>query len=125
MRATKIAAVLAILVFCFSTLALAGHNKFGVSDSQRIVFSKAVRVGDTVLPKGEYKVEHTMQGEEHIMVFTQMNASKPATTKAKCQLVTLPKKAEQTAFTYQSKGSEAAVLQELIFKGDTAKHVFE
>jgi len=124
MRAARFGAVLALLVICFSMLSLAERNKFGVSDTQRIAFSKAVKVGDAVLPKGEYKVQHTMQGEEHIMVFTQMNASKPATSKAKCQLVTLPKKADQTQLVYQTQGSADPVLQELIFKGDTAKHVF-
>jgi hypothetical protein len=124
MRAIKIATLLALFVICVSMFSVAGRNKFGVADSQRVVFSKAVRVGDIVLPKGEYKVEHTMQGEDHIMVFTQQNVAKPATTRAKCQLVPLPKKSDQTAFLYQTKGSEEVVLQELIFKGDTAKHVF-
>jgi hypothetical protein len=124
MRATRIATLLALFVICVSMFSVAERNKFGVADTQRVVFSKAVRVGDVVLPKGEYKVQHTMQGEDHIMVFTQLNASKPATTRAKCQLVPLPKKADQTAYLYQTKGSEDVVLQELIFKGDTAKHVF-
>ena len=124
MRVARLAAVLALLMITFSTLSLAARNKFGVADSQRVVFSKAIRVGDSILPKGEYKVEHTMEGENHIMVFTQLNVAKPATTKAKCNLVTLPKKADQTAFLYQTKETQEPILQELIFKGDTAKHVF-
>ena len=94
-----------------------------VTHTQNVSFSKAVRIGDVVPPKGEYRVQHTVEGDEHVMVFKQINSSKPVTAKAKCQLVPRPKKADQTAYLYQTKGSEEIVLQEVIFKGDTAKHV--
>lgn len=29
----------------------------------------ASRIGDTLLPAGEYEVRHTVEGREHVMVF--------------------------------------------------------
>jgi hypothetical protein len=57
------------------------------------------------------------------MVFTQLRASTSATVKAKCQLVKLASKADRTQILYERKG-DARVLQEMIFRGESAKHVF-
>ena len=124
MRGIKVAAVLAIFLVSVAVLLNAGQNKFGVADQQKTTFSHAIRVGDTVLPQGEYKIQHTMEGAEHVMVFTQLKASNPATARAKCQLVSVEKKIEQTYFGYQKSAASEYLLQEMAFKGDTAKHVF-
>jgi hypothetical protein len=124
MRAMKAGAVLAIFVIGVSVLLNAGQNKFGVADEQRAIFSHAIRVGDTVLSKGEYKIEHTMEGTDHIMVFTQLKTSKPATARAKCQLVPVEPKVQATYFSYLKSTAADYVLQEMAFKGDLAKHVF-
>jgi hypothetical protein len=124
MRATKVAAVLAVLVLTMSVLATAGRNKFGVSDTQKVTFNDPIRVGDVVLPKGEYKVQHVMEGENHIMLFTQMTNGTAATARVKCQLVPLQAKAAQTMVLYGHDQTDVHVLQELVFHGDSAKHVF-
>jgi hypothetical protein len=79
-------------------------------------------VGATLLPAGDYVVRHTMVGDEHIMVF-QRTSSK-AETKVKCTLVPLTQKANQDHKVYQMNAANEKVLQELVFRGDTAKHVF-
>jgi hypothetical protein len=124
MRAMKIGAVLAAMVLCMSLLATAKHNQFGVSDVQRVTFNEPIRVGEVVLPKGEYKVQHTMEGDNHIMVFTRVASREVATARVKCQLVPLQEKAPQTLVLYGHDDKNGHVLQELIFRGDTAKHVF-
>ena len=123
MRAIKLVALLSVIVLSVSVLSLAGLNKFGVADVQKVTFSEPITVGGVQLPKGDYRVEHTMQGEDHIMVFTQLHASNPAVAKAKCQLVKLASKAERTQVLYDHNG-ETHILQELEFRGETAKHVF-
>ena len=123
MRLLKFTSLLAIFLLTVG-LAMARQNKYGVSDTQKISFGEPVKVGDVVLPKGEYKVEHTMQGEDHVMVFSQLHTSKPATARVKCQLVPLKVKAPATHFLYGHNEANTHVLQELIFAGDTAKHVF-
>ena len=113
-----------MLFMCMLVLvpfAVAGNN-LGVHDSGKIVFHTPTRVGDTLLPAGEYVVRHTMEGQEHVMVFQSVN-HKVQNVRAKCQLVQLGKKAGQTRTVFEFNANER-VLQELVFAGDTAKHVF-
>src|SRR5579884_4175551 len=117
MRAIKLVAVLSLLVLSFSMLCAAGLNKFGVADVQQMTFVEPTTVAGVVLPKGDYRSEHTMQGEDHIMVFTQLHAGTPATAKAKCQLVKLAEKAGRTQALYERKG-DTRVLQEVTFRGE-------
>jgi|SRR5438270_1902621 len=124
MRALKLLAVMTLVVVGLSALCLAALNKYGVADVQKVTFNDPINVGGVLLPKGDYRVEHTMQGEEHIMVFTQLNSKNPATAKVKCELIKLEAKADHTQVLYNHPDPNTHVLQELIFKGETAKHVF-
>lgn len=122
MRFYMLASLLAILLIT-SGMATARQNKFGVADIQQIGFGEPVKVGDVVLPKGEYKIERVVEGENHIMVFTQLHSSTPATLRVKCQLVPLKEKAPSTRILYTHDANQH-VLHELVFAGNTAKHVF-
>ncbi len=102
-------------------LAMAGSD-LGIRETGRIEFAAPTRVAGTLLPAGEYVVRHTMEGQEHVMVFQSLHHKMPD-VKAKCQLVQLGKKADQTRTVYLVNANER-VLQELVFAGDTAKHVF-
>jgi len=123
MRLLKFTSLLAIFLLTVG-LSMARQNQFGVADTQKISFGEPVKVGEVVLPKGEDKVQHTMEGENHVMVFSQLHASNPATVRVKCQLVPLKAKAPATQLLYGHNEANTHVLQELIFQGDTAKHVF-
>jgi hypothetical protein len=123
MRLLKFTSLLAIFLLTVG-LSMARQNKYGVSDTQKVSFGEPLKVGDVVLPKGEYKVQHTMEGENHIMVFSQLHTSNPATVRVKCQLVPLKVKAPTTQLLYGHNDANTHVLQELVFAGDTAKHVF-
>jgi hypothetical protein len=120
----KVTVCLSICTLLFGTLVAARQNKFGVMDKYTVSFVDPVRVGDTLLPKGDYEIRHTMKGEEHIMVFRQMRTSKPIEVSAKCTLVPLPEKASDTQTFYVMNAANERVLQELVFKGDSVKHVF-
>jgi len=87
-----------------------------------VSFSEPTKVGTAVLPAGEYTVRHTMEGQEHVMVFQRVHGKEG--TKVKCNLVPLAQKAEQSMSIYQINAAKEKVLAELVFKGDTAKHVF-
>jgi len=103
-------------------LAKAGGD-LGIRETGRVNFVAPIRVGGALLPAGEYVVRHTMEGQEHVMVFQSVN-HKVQDVKAKCQLVQLGNKADQTRTVYQLNAANERVLQELVFAGDTAKHVF-
>ena len=110
-----------LLCLC-AVVALAGENKMGVKDVNRVKFDSAVRIGTASLSAGEYVVRHTMEGEEHVMVFQRVDGKDEV--KVKCTLVQLPKKADQSQTIYLIAGNER-IVQELTFRGDTAKHVFQ
>ena len=46
---------------------LRGRHYFGVADLQKITFLDPIRVGETLLPQGNYEVRHVMEGDNHIM----------------------------------------------------------
>lgn len=123
MHLLRITAVLAVCLLALSLLATAGQKEFGVADLSRVTFPTPVLVGTTLLPAGEYTVRHTMQGTEHVMVF-QLANGKGTEVKAKCTLIQLGKKADQTRTVYEITASNERILRELVFRGDTAKHVF-
>src|SRR5215831_5656360 len=87
MRQFKVVVLLALCVLSLAVVANAGPNKFGVADSRNLTLTSATRVGETLLPQGEYRVLHTMEGENHFMLFKQLNAGTPAEARVKCQLV--------------------------------------
>jgi hypothetical protein len=116
------AMTLFVCVFALVSFAAAG-NKLGIHDTGRVHLAGATRVGSTLLPEGEYVVRHTMEGQDHVMVFQAVN-HKVQDVKVKCQLVQLEKKADQTRTVYLLNAANERVLQELVFAGDTAKHVF-
>jgi hypothetical protein len=125
MRIFKVVALVALCVLAASVVLQAAANKFGVADTRDIKFTNPMRVGDVLLPVGEYKVLHTMEGENHIMVFKQVDAkAAPAEARVKCTLEPLGIKAQQTQQIYSLNAAKERVLHELVFRGDTAKHVF-
>lgn len=114
--------LLGVLFFALTVVAMAAENKLGIRDVNHVKFDSTIRIGTAVLPAGEYTVRHTMQGEEHLMVFSRQGSKDEF--KVKCTLVPLEKKAQQTHTVYSVNAANERVLQEMVFRGDTAKHVF-
>jgi len=124
MRPIRIAGFLILIFVLMSSFAVAGQNSMGISDTYRVTFNQPVRVAETLLPQGNYEIRHVMEGDIHIMVFHQLGVKKPIEIRAKCKLVPLTEKAQDTQKIYTENAANEWVLQELIFKGDHAKHVF-
>jgi hypothetical protein len=81
---------LALIAMCVVTMGLllsTSQNKFGIADTRQGSFEEATYVGSVLLSKGTYEVKHTMEGDNPVMVFTQLNVRQPAVAKAKCSLV--------------------------------------
>ena len=124
MRFLKVSAVVVVCVLGFSVLAVAGHNELGVSDRHEIRFDNPVRVGDTLLPSGNYQVIHTMEGENHVMLFKRQGARKGVEVRVKCRLVPLTEKAPDTRKVYVLNDAKERVLSGLTFEGESAQHQF-
>jgi hypothetical protein len=114
--------LLSVLFFALAVVAMAADNKLGVRDTNRVKFDSTVRIGSAVLPAGQYVVRHTMEGEEHVMVFTREHSKDEI--KVKCTLVPLERKAPQSHTVYTVNAENERILQEMVFRGETAKHVF-
>ena len=116
--------LLAVLVVGGATLLTATDNSMaGVALKQQITFTGPTVVGGTLIPAGDYKVMHEMQGTEHVMIFKQIGGK--AEAKAKCNLVPLTEKSKTTEQRYTENAKNERVLVEMTFRGDTSKHVLE
>lgn len=116
--------LLAVMVLGTAALLTATDNSMaGVALKQEITFSGPTVIGGTLVPAGEYKVMHEMQGTEHVMIFKQIGGK--AEAKAKCNLVPLTEKAKSSEVRYTENAKSERVLQEMTFRGDTSKHVLE
>jgi hypothetical protein len=121
MRSLRVLSIF-MCVLALASFALAGERSMGVREVSSVTFVAPMRVGSVVLPAGDYVIRHTMDGQEHIMVFQKVHSKDEI--KVKCTLVPLQKKAEQNQTIYQLNAGNERVLQELVFRGDTSKHVF-
>lgn len=119
----RIVKALGILLVILGGFAVAKENTLGIHEVSHVRFDTTVRVGSNVLPAGEYTVRHTMDGQEHVMVFKR-DGGKREEFKAKCNLVRLEKNAVRDEILYQVNADNQKVVQELVFRGDSAKHVF-
>lgn len=117
----RILKVLSVVVLTLCAMAIASEKNLGIHNTASVSFETAVRVGTTVIPAGEYKVQHVMEGQDHVMTFTR--EGKKDVYKVKCTLVALNHKAPQDQQLIELSGNER-VLRELVFRGDTSKHVF-
>lgn len=113
----------AIVLLILTAVALAA-NQLGIADKRQVTFYDPVRVGETMLPAGEYTVIHQMQGTDHVMVFTQMGKKKAAEAKVKCTMVPLDKPAVNTEFGFKTNAANERLLTRMVFKGDRAVHQF-
>ena len=123
MRILKITSLF-MFVCLLTAIVVAKTNKYGVSDVRKVSFTAAIRVGDTLLPQGDYEVRHLMEADNHIMVFKQLGAGKSAEARVKCNLVQLKQKADRDQVVYSLNAANERVLQVLRFSGDSAEHVF-
>lgn len=121
MRILKILGIF-VCVLALGMMVVAKTNSMGIKDVSHATFNEPVRVGAIVLPAGDYTIRHTMEGETHVMVF-QKDHSKDQ-FKIKCTLVPLSQTAQQDQTIYKVNAQNEKVLQELVFRGDKAKHVF-
>lgn len=121
-RTAMIVAVIFMLLFSVTLMAAKENSKLGIAETRIITFSTPTVIGGTLLPAGDYKVTHQMQGEDHIMTFTQIGG-KRAEAKSKCTLVPLGAKAQTSEQHTIQNAKNERVLTEMTFRGDTAKHV--
>ena len=119
--------LLALLLFTVLVLTgtlVANGNRYDVADRREITLSDPTWVGDVLMPAGKYEVCHSMQGDEHVMLFRQMNVKRPVEARVKCTLTAVAKSIERTEIGFRQNAASELVLNRLAFKGDRAEHRF-
>ncbi len=115
--------VAAVVILLCGTMLQAKDNPMGIAPKQTITFTQPTVVGGSLLPAGEYKVTHEMQGQTHIMTFQQIGGK--AEAKSKCNLIPLTEKAAKTETHFTENAKNERVLTQMTFRGDKATHVLE
>ena len=110
---------LLLLTLLGLSVMLCAQGAAGFKTKRTVILTEQAKVGAQVLPAGEYKVIHIMEGPEHIMVFKQGKQE----YRVKCNMEPLNAKADATQAWYEPDASGQRVLQAIVFKGDTVKHV--
>lgn len=95
------------------------QGQAGFKGTRIVVLSEQSKVGAQLLPAGEYKLTHTMEGSEHIMVFKKGKQE----YRVKCNMEPLSEKADATQYWFEPDGAGQRVLQSIVFRGDTVRHV--
>lgn len=91
--------------------------------AQDIQLDAPVRAGEVLLPAGEYRVRHILEGDKHFLLFRQF-AGERKEFKVACTMEPLPEKARQSEQHFRDlPGGEIALLS-LVFRGDTVRHLF-
>ena len=124
MRASKWLMVMAVCAMGLAATAMASAMP-GVADVQKVSFDSPIRIGGTLVPAGDDEVRHVMEGENHIRVFYDISRKNSREVRVKCTLVSLGQKADQTQKIYVVNAASEQVPEELIFRGDMAKHVLQ
>lgn len=114
--------VLGIFMFLMSICAVAAPNNLGIHEVSQTTFDAPTRIGTVLMPAGDYTIRHSMEGQDHVMAFQRKGSSE--VFKVKCTLVQLAHKADRDQKVYEVTSGSEKILHELVFRGDTAKHVF-
>jgi hypothetical protein len=119
-RKAKFVILIAVVLMLVGSLA-AKDNPMGIAAQQTVNFTQPTIVGGTLLPAGDYKITHEMQGQTHIMIFKQIGGT--AETKATCTLVPLTAKATHSEQQFKQNAKNERVLVAMTFAGDKATHM--
>ena len=116
-------AAIILLVLTFAPTA-GGQKPYGIAEQRQVTFAAPVWVGGVLLPAGGYTVRHTMEGADHVMLFTAVRGKPPLEARAKCELVATERPLHENRAGFRLNRAGEQVLTLLAFKGDSAEHRF-
>lgn len=109
----------------------AQHDKLTPIGKQgAISFDSDVRIGGALLKKGEYIIQHQVEGDDHVFVFkrgirryTEVTPGKEV-ARVKCKVEPLGEKAPHSGLRYGTNAAGEKTVEEIHIKGEAVKHVF-
>ncbi|MGI9101532.1 MAG: hypothetical protein ACR2IF_03720 [Terriglobales bacterium] len=116
-KGLKLLGILAVVAIAISALAA---DMPGVGRTYNLTIINPVKVGNTVLQAGDYKVKHIMEGNQHVMVF---KLDSKEVVRANCTMEPVKNRAEST-MQEVSTANGGRTLVAVTFAGEKIKHVF-
>lgn len=89
---------------------------------KKLNLADETRVGTVVLPAGDYKLQHEMEGANHIMIFTLMG-KETKSFRVACGMQARELKARRDEQHFRIENNQR-VLTGLVFAGDNVMHTF-
>lgn len=127
------AAALALLMGAFSIPLLAQDKHEGmmkIGKKGEVTFNSSVRVGDQLLEKGTYQIQHIMEGADHVIVFRQMSRdyyrqlrSGKEVARVKCRVEPLGEKAKHGGMRFGTNAAGETTVEEVHVRGENVKHL--
>ena len=114
-------AVVAVVLLALGVAAFAADANASAGKTRNVVFGEKTKVGDQILPEGEYKVLHLVEGSEHTLVFKTLSNNEKV--RLKCSVENTGKKADDTVPEFNAVGNDR-VLTALVFRGDPNRYTF-
>jgi len=93
----------------------------GVGKIYTVTLVQQTRVATALLPAGDYRVQHVMEGEKHFMVFKNKQGTE---VRVQCTMVKVDHKANTDMVEYSKGPNGERVLAALVFKGEMFEHRF-
>lgn len=96
-----------------------------------ISFDSDVRVGEAMLKKGEYFIQHVAEGADHVFVFKRAIrrsgydvAPGKEVARVRCKVEPLVEIAQHDGLRYGTNAAGEKTVVEIYIKGENVKHVF-
>lgn len=126
--------VAATVVLITTVAAAADQQVIKVGKKGEVMLSQETQVGDLTLKPGHYQMQHRVDGEDHMIHFTELkgmhNPSHPGGPtgtahpgEVKCRLEPMNAKASQTAVTMSTEGGVRRITR-IEIAGENVAHVF-
>ena len=124
-----------LMVLTLSVLVFAKQDQtVVVGKDDTVTFETPVRIGKQVVPAGDYRVQHMLEGDNHAVTFKKVSASSEGESgsaagtevvRTVCKLKSLGTTAKYTELHYTlHEGSKMKTLQDLLVQGENVKHMF-
>ena len=130
-----LAALTTVVVLNIAVAAAAKDEVIKVGKKGEIMFNEATQVGDLTLKPGHYRIQHRVDGSDHVVSFTQLMGPHHSASgsmgpmnpnqvgEIKCRVEPMDKRASQTAVTVNTEGGTRRIT-EIKIAGENVVHLF-
>ena len=137
MRKSWLFALVAAMVaslFLINVATAADQQVIKIGKKGEAVFSEPTQIGDVTLKPGHYRFQHRVEGNDHLVSFTELRMSQgnhvtgsqlgtKESGEIKCRVEPIDKKASQTAVFLNTEGGVRRITR-IEIAGENVAHVF-